>query len=352
MLANGFLRGFLGALPIVALVTSFAWFPLVGGGPNGWPFIGLPVVLLLLLWEFAAILKLGLRRSFLYVRMDDPLITTGPYAYHRHPQLTASVLLIFAAIGTLSKNYNEAILGFQSLNFLIFAVCVVFIIRSEEKDLVLTKRFGDQYRNYRKAVPIFQEFGRKKLYIKFRFVYKLLLVFASFIVSIPLLMAMRGGNRVLYTRIQTFESYYCIDGSEAKTNLASITTSEIAHFMEYENWGMTFDVIGWAPQGRTKDAYFLNSCDVVLPSDNGFKDCPTALKEYFQEHPLSKEDGFHAAAVFMPTLTLTERCHTMKIWVIDKEKKPTLLLKTEVPAAYPPMSRKSRDILRRRGPRE
>jgi len=45
--------------------------------------------------------------------------------------------------------------------------------------------------------------------------------------------------------------------SEAKTNLASITTSEISYFAEHNNWGETFNRIGWAPQGAAKYKYSL-----------------------------------------------------------------------------------------------
>ena len=45
--------------------------------------------------------------------------------------------------------------------------------------------------------------------------------------------------------------------SEAKTNLASIATSEIAYFAEHNNWGTTFNRIGWAPQGAAKYKYTL-----------------------------------------------------------------------------------------------
>jgi len=45
--------------------------------------------------------------------------------------------------------------------------------------------------------------------------------------------------------------------SEAKTNLASIATSEIAYFAEHNNWGRTFGRVGWAPQGAAKYKYTL-----------------------------------------------------------------------------------------------
>ena len=45
--------------------------------------------------------------------------------------------------------------------------------------------------------------------------------------------------------------------SEAKTNLAGIATAEIAYYAEKQFWGHTFEIIGYAPTGKTKYALFL-----------------------------------------------------------------------------------------------
>ncbi len=42
-----------------------------------------------------AIGVLGLRRSFLYRRLDDPLVTKGPYSVVRHPQFLSAVGITF-----------------------------------------------------------------------------------------------------------------------------------------------------------------------------------------------------------------------------------------------------------------
>lgn len=47
--------------------------------------------------------------------------------------------------------------------------------------------------------------------------------------------------------------------SEAKTNLSSIATAEIAYFAEKNNWGFTFYRIGWSPQGQAKYKYLLGT---------------------------------------------------------------------------------------------
>lgn len=343
VVVNGFLRGFLGALALVIVGLTFVILFLSGGGSfAGWPIIGFPVIFLLLLWEFAAIFKLGLRRSFLYVRMDDPLITTGLYAHHRHPQLTAAVLLVFTAIGVMSKNYNEAILGLQAVNFLIFAVCIIFIVRGEELDLII--RFRYQYLDYRKSAPLFVRSGQEKPDKEFRFWRKLALVMVISVISYPLMISMTDTKGVLRA---TAESIYHIEDMEAKTNLGSIATANISYFAELENWGMTFDIIGWSPQGTSRNAYFLNSCDVVLPSSrNDLKGCPAALKEYFQRHPFSEKEGFHAASVYMPYASTSQK---MKIWVIDQTKTPELLIETRDFDEFLPGNQKTRDLYRRRG---
>ena len=46
--------------------------------------------------------------------------------------------------------------------------------------------------------------------------------------------------------------------SEAKTNLASVATSQIAYFAEHNNWGESFNRVGWAPQGSAKYKYTLS----------------------------------------------------------------------------------------------
>ena len=51
--------------------------------------------------------------------------------------------------------------------------------------------------------------------------------------------------------------------SEAKTNLASITTAQIAYFAEDNRWGIDFDAIGWSPTGKTKYGYIM---DAAIPA--------------------------------------------------------------------------------------
>ncbi len=47
--------------------------------------------------------------------------------------------------------------------------------------------------------------------------------------------------------------------SEAKTNLASIATTEIAYFAEKTEWGEDFDTIGWSSEGDAKYVYALTT---------------------------------------------------------------------------------------------
>ena len=74
----------------------------------------------------------------------DRLITTGPYAYSRNPQLIAWLLVLFGA----------AIVGRSGAALLLTAIYwlgCVFTIREEEQ--ALERVFGEEYHRYRAATP-------------------------------------------------------------------------------------------------------------------------------------------------------------------------------------------------------
>ena len=107
-----------------------------------------------------SIISLGFRRSFLYTRIDDPLIIKGPYEYFRHPQLLSAILVNLSAIEVFIWGYNDArIVAFQLLNSLLLIIGLYFITRSEDRDLA--KRLGDEFFNYQKQVPGFWSYRKR-----------------------------------------------------------------------------------------------------------------------------------------------------------------------------------------------
>ena len=96
------------------------------------------------------------RREFHSLRRNwgmrtDRLITTGPYAYSRNPQLmTWGLVLLGAAI----TGRSGAALALAA----IYWVGCVFAIRAEEQ--ALERVFGEEYRRYRAAVPRYMRLPR------------------------------------------------------------------------------------------------------------------------------------------------------------------------------------------------
>jgi len=93
---------------------------------------------------FWSVAHLGLRRSFLYRRLEDELVTDGPYGLVRHPQFLASTLTVFFG-SLLWSSY------FAFLNVIVFAIGHWVLAILEETELVT--HFGDFYQDYAKRVP-------------------------------------------------------------------------------------------------------------------------------------------------------------------------------------------------------
>lgn len=76
---------------------------------------------------------------------DQPLITSGPYAFIRHPMYSG---LMLAGVGSL----------FIYLTWTTF-LCAVFapfiIIRARREEAVLAEEFGEEWQTYHKRVPAF-----------------------------------------------------------------------------------------------------------------------------------------------------------------------------------------------------
>ena len=136
--------GFLG--PSVCLVLASWWSAWLLPLPRGLAFLAGGAVLVAGLAAYsAARCEFGsLRRS--WGMRTDRLITTGPYAYSRNPQLMAwAVVLLGAAIASRSG----AALALTA----IYWMGCVFTIRAEEQ--ALERLFGMKYRRYCAAVPRF-----------------------------------------------------------------------------------------------------------------------------------------------------------------------------------------------------
>lgn len=104
-----------------------------------------------------AALTLGLRRSFLFRRLDDPLVTTGPYAIVRHPQFLSVIGVTFFVIRLFDPTgfpmipaslYHGSILN---LNWALFALSLWILSIIEDREL--EAHFGEEYREYVKKVP-------------------------------------------------------------------------------------------------------------------------------------------------------------------------------------------------------
>ena len=111
--------------------------------------------------------------------------------------------------------------------------------------------------------------------------------------------------------------------SEAKTNLSSITTAELAYFAEKTEWGGTWMSIGWTPEGSTRYKYSLTdeggTVDISPGSNltcaNGTTSCSDACLYYSQA--LVQPIGFTAVAEGNVDSDTTTDC-----WWIDRKKTP------------------------------
>jgi protein-S-isoprenylcysteine O-methyltransferase Ste14 len=158
--------------PIGILLIVVGWLALYAPGPDymlpsrpteGWLpsanwtdvlcWLAIGLFFALGLW---AVATLGLRRSFLFRRLDDGLITHGPYALVRHPQFLSAIGITF--FGT--RLFNPA--AFPSLafgvyyysldaNWALFALSLWVVSILEDRELRV--HFGAEYEGYARRVP-------------------------------------------------------------------------------------------------------------------------------------------------------------------------------------------------------
>jgi len=99
------------------------------------------------LWAIAV---LGLRRSFLYRRLDDSLITRGPYSIVRHPQFLSAIGVTFFAAQVFP---GEFYFGPNTMvvNWVLFTAALWLLAVLEDRELAA--HFGAEYEEYAQRVP-------------------------------------------------------------------------------------------------------------------------------------------------------------------------------------------------------
>jgi protein-S-isoprenylcysteine O-methyltransferase Ste14 len=81
------------------------------------------------------------------IRKGGSVVTSGPYAYVRHPMYW-SFLLIGAAIWLLTANW------FLGAGFFV-VILIVMVVRSPVEEQALLKAYGDAYAEYRRTTGKF-----------------------------------------------------------------------------------------------------------------------------------------------------------------------------------------------------
>jgi len=130
------------------LVDSFLELPKFLSTPLN-IFLSVPIVAIGLILNLWATLHF-VRAKGTPVRFNPPpkLVTTGPYAYIRHPQATGWFVL-FWGLGFLFQSISLVFI-FTPL-FVLITVLDTRMIEEPE----LEKRFGEEYVEYKKKVPMF-----------------------------------------------------------------------------------------------------------------------------------------------------------------------------------------------------
>jgi len=113
-------------------------------------------ILLFLAFGAWSVAVLGVRQSFLYRRLEDKLVTKGPYALVRHPQFLAAIgvtffcILLFNAdryLGSAARGYVHSL----SANWALFTLALWVLSILEDRELAA--HFGEQYKEHAGRVP-------------------------------------------------------------------------------------------------------------------------------------------------------------------------------------------------------
>jgi protein-S-isoprenylcysteine O-methyltransferase Ste14 len=135
------LAGLVGWLGLIAWLIEpdwLAWFRLPI--PDGARWLGAILGLAVIAWVYWTLSHLGTNLTdTVATRTEHTLVTTGPYAWVRHPFYVA--ILMFVVAGTLLASN-----GFIALAGLVTFALIAVRARQEEAELIA--RFGDRYRDY------------------------------------------------------------------------------------------------------------------------------------------------------------------------------------------------------------
>ena len=130
-----------GLIYVGAAVECFAW-----NRPVCWPVTvaGLVLYVAALLIRLTAIRTLGRFWSLhLEIRPEHQLITTGIYAWVRHPAYTA-IMMEVVAIPLVANAYATLLVALGAL-----------LVRWYHEELEMIQKFRDAYVHYRQRVPAF-----------------------------------------------------------------------------------------------------------------------------------------------------------------------------------------------------
>jgi protein-S-isoprenylcysteine O-methyltransferase Ste14 len=82
-----------------------------------------------------------------YLRKQEVLTVTGPYAYTRNPLYLGSFILV-VGVAVAAHSWRSALILFGY-----FALFYSFVMRREERELL--QRHGDAFQEYARSVPLF-----------------------------------------------------------------------------------------------------------------------------------------------------------------------------------------------------
>lgn len=148
----------LGALVFITFVTSFVAaafysdylidFPSVSVYPLNL-IAGIPLITAgVLLSGYCIYFFLKSKGTPVPLNPPPKLITTGPYAYIRNPMLTGAFLQLFG-FGILCDSFSLTFI----FTPLLILINIIELKKIEEPEL--EKRLGEEYREYKKRVPMF-----------------------------------------------------------------------------------------------------------------------------------------------------------------------------------------------------
>lgn len=305
-----------------------------------------------------AILKLGIRQSLFFRKIDDPLVMDGPYALVRHPQLFSAIMLaIFSGFFTESS--------FGAGNTTLFCYFVWLITYSEEEDL--KTQFNKTYECYIRAVPrllprlSFTRWRTKcpscgaessgwiakchkceksenlEHFVRPRIFGCMAWLLAPAVLLVALTLPVMEDKQLIY-----------IDAGfkhrQAKNNLGIIFTCQLAYFGEKNTYSSSFEQINWAPEGHNRYAFCLGRGSYLPPryppySSEDLEDLKTYALKVCDEFAGSSNKGFTAMAIGN-----YDRDPAYDVWMINdaKEMKNIVNDLREYELSYPEPSHKNK----------